>query len=99
MGTTMAATLLVGPAGVSSIILGDIEGSIEKLLVLLIITSGLLVDGEGGKEERGASEEDSNNDEDINEDDTNEVNTKTELLITGEDEVTTGIDVLDIPNN
>ena len=94
----MAATLLVGPAGVSSIILGDIEGSIEKLLVLLIITSGLLVDGEGGKEERGASEEDSNNDEDIDED-ANEVNTKTELLITGEDEVTTGIDVLDIPNN
>lgn len=94
----MAATLLVGPAGVSSIILGDIEGSIEKLLVLLIITSGLLVDGEGGKEERGASEEDANNDEDINED-ANEVNTKTELLITGEDEVTTGIDVLDIPNN
>ena len=94
----MAATLLVGPAGVSSIILGDIEGSIEKLLVLLIITSGLLVDGEGGKEERGASEEDANNDEDIDED-ANEVNTKTELLITGEDEVTTGIDVLDIPNN
>ena len=94
----MAATLLVGPAGVSSIILGDIEGSIEKLLVLLIITSGLFVDGEGGKEERGASEEDANNDEDINED-ANEVNTKTELLITGEDEVTTGIDVLDIPNN
>lgn len=94
----MAAKLLVGPAGVSSIILGDIEGSIEKLLVLLIITSGLLVDGEGGKEERGASEEDANNDEDINED-ANEVNTKTELLITGEDEVTTGIDVLDIPNN
>ena len=91
----MAATLLVGPAGVSSIILGDIEGSIEKLLVLLIITSGLLVDGEGGKEERGESEEDANNDEDIDED-ANEVNTKTELLITG---VTTGIDVLDIPNN